>query len=163
LEEQALSVLRLVRGGLGRMPSAFGWGLVALDLHLAARRELAVLGPPDSGVARAALRRWDPTAVVAFGPADDVPLLAGKTLAGGVIPRPARPLGPAGPPAPVAGRAPVAGPRTGPGRPPCPWRARGGPPPGPAGRGGARRAGGGAQASGRGQGGERAADEPTGA
>ena len=27
--------------------------------------------------------RWDPKAVVAFGPADDVPLLEGKTLVDG--------------------------------------------------------------------------------
>ena len=38
---------------------------------------------PDADVARAALRGFDPNAVVAFGPADDVPLLAGKTLVDG--------------------------------------------------------------------------------
>ena len=65
------------------MPSAFGWGLVALDFHLAPPREIAIVGPPDSEVARAALARWDPHAVVAFGPADDVPLLAGKSLVDG--------------------------------------------------------------------------------
>ena len=83
LEERALSVLRLIGGALGRVPSAFGWALVALDLHLSPRRELAIVGPPDSEVARAALARWDPTAVVAFGPAVNVPLLEGKTLVGG--------------------------------------------------------------------------------
>ena len=61
-----------------RAPSAFGWGLVALDLHLSPRREIAIVGPADSPVARAALARWDPHSVVAFGPDDDVPLLAGK-------------------------------------------------------------------------------------
>ena len=66
------------------MPSAFGWALVALDLHLAPRREIAILGPPGSDVARAALARWEPTAVVAFGPAEAVPLLAGKTLVDGL-------------------------------------------------------------------------------
>ncbi len=34
-------------------------------------------------MARAALRGFDPNAVVAFGPAGDVPLLAGKELVDG--------------------------------------------------------------------------------
>ena len=64
-------------------PSAFGWGLVALDLHLSPRREIAIVGPADSPVARAALARWEPHAVVAFGPDDGVPLLAGKGFVDG--------------------------------------------------------------------------------
>jgi hypothetical protein len=44
---------------------------------------LAIVGPPDSEVARAALASFDPNAVVAFGPADGVPLLAGKELVDG--------------------------------------------------------------------------------
>jgi uncharacterized protein len=83
LEQAAVGVLRLVRDVVLRAPSAFGWALCALDLHLSPPRELAIVGPPASEVARAALRRWDPGAVVAFGPADDVPLLAGKTLVDG--------------------------------------------------------------------------------
>jgi uncharacterized protein YyaL (SSP411 family) len=83
LEERALSVLRLLGPLLERAPTAFGWALVALDLHLSPPRELAIVGPPEAEVARAALARWEPTAVVAFGPADGVPLLAGKTLVGG--------------------------------------------------------------------------------
>ena len=66
-----------------RAPSAFGWALCALDLHLAPPRELAIVGPPSSDVARAALRGLEPNSVVAFGPGDGVPLLAGKTLVGG--------------------------------------------------------------------------------
>jgi uncharacterized protein YyaL (SSP411 family) len=66
-----------------RVPSAFGWALVALDLHLSTPRELAIVGPPESEVARAALGDWDPLAVVAFGPAEEVPLLAGKGLVDG--------------------------------------------------------------------------------
>jgi uncharacterized protein YyaL (SSP411 family) len=80
LERQAMGALRLVRDLLPRAPSAFGWALSALDLYLSPPRELAIIGGPDSDVARAALRGFDPTAVVAFGPADDVPLLDGKTL-----------------------------------------------------------------------------------
>jgi len=68
---------------LMRMPSGFGWGLVAFDLWVAPRREIAIVGAPDSDVARAAVTRWDPNAVVAYGPSDDVPLLEGKTLVDG--------------------------------------------------------------------------------
>jgi len=83
LERTAVGALRLVRDLLPRAPSAFGWALCALDLHLSPPRELAIVGGPDSGVARAALRGFDPNAVVVFGPADDVPLLVGKTLVDG--------------------------------------------------------------------------------
>ena len=84
LERRAVAVLRLLRPALERAPSAFGWGLVALDLHLSPPRELAIVGSVDSEVARAALEPWQPRTVVAVGPADDVPLLAGKGLVGGV-------------------------------------------------------------------------------
>ena len=83
LERRAVPVLRLVRDVAGRAPSAFGWALCALDLHLSPPRELAILGGPASEVARAALRGFDPDAVVAFGPAAGVPLLEGKTLVRG--------------------------------------------------------------------------------
>jgi uncharacterized protein len=83
LERQAVGALRLVRDLLPRAPAAFGWALCALDLHLSPPRELAIVGGPDSDVARAALSGYDPNAVVAFGPADDVPLLEGKTLVEG--------------------------------------------------------------------------------
>jgi uncharacterized protein len=80
LERSAVGALRLVRDLLPRAPAAFGWALCAVELHLSPPRELAIVGDPQSDVARAALRGFDPNAVVAFGPADDVPLLAGKTL-----------------------------------------------------------------------------------
>ena len=83
LERQAVGALRLVGDYLTRAPSAFGWALCALDLHLSPPRELAIAGGPDSPVARAALAGFDPNKVVAFGPADDVPLLAGKELVDG--------------------------------------------------------------------------------
>ena len=83
LERTAVGALRLVRDLLVRAPTAFGWALCALDLHLSPPRELAIVGGADSEVARAALRGFDPNAVVAFGPADDVPLLEGKTLVDG--------------------------------------------------------------------------------
>ena len=89
LERQAVSVFRLVRPALERVPSAFGWALCALDLHFAPPREIAVVGPPGSAVARAALAPFAPTTVVAVSrglddeAAQRVPLLAGKGLVGG--------------------------------------------------------------------------------
>ncbi len=78
LERKAVSVLRLVCDLLPRAPSAFGWALSALDLYLSPPREVAVAGSPDDAVVRAALAPYDRRTVVAFGPADDVPLLQGK-------------------------------------------------------------------------------------
>jgi uncharacterized protein len=83
LERLGAGVLRLVRDTITRAPSAFGWTLCALDLHLSPPREIAIAGGPDSDVARAALRGYDPNAVVAFGPSGDVPLLLGKDLVDG--------------------------------------------------------------------------------
>jgi uncharacterized protein YyaL (SSP411 family) len=83
LERRAVGVLRLVRDLMPRAPSAFGWALCALDLYLSPPREIAIVGPPDSDVAQAALRGFEPNAVVAFGPSDEVPLLTGKDLVGG--------------------------------------------------------------------------------
>jgi uncharacterized protein YyaL (SSP411 family) len=78
LERRAVGVFRLAAQLLPQAPSAFGHLLAALDFHFGPPRELAIVGPPDSGVARAALAPFDPNAVVAFGPADGVPLLDGK-------------------------------------------------------------------------------------
>jgi uncharacterized protein YyaL (SSP411 family) len=83
LERHAVGVLRLVAPALGRVPVAFGWALCALDLHLSPPQELAIVGPVGSAVARAALEPFRPTTVVAVGPAEDVPLLAGKALVDG--------------------------------------------------------------------------------
>jgi uncharacterized protein YyaL (SSP411 family) len=78
LERRAVGALRLVRDSLARAPQAFGWALCALDLHLSPPREIAVIGPPDAPVARAALAGFEPNTVVAFGPGEGVPLLEGK-------------------------------------------------------------------------------------
>ncbi len=83
LERRASSVFRLVQPTLTRAPQAFGHALCALDFHFSPRRELAVIGPVDSPVARAALAGFDPNAVVAVGPAEGVPLLEGKALVKG--------------------------------------------------------------------------------
>ncbi|MGN6429212.1 MAG: thioredoxin domain-containing protein [Gaiellaceae bacterium] len=83
LERQATGVFRLIRDAIPRAPSAFGHALSALDLYLAPVRELALIGRPEDEISRAALARFDPDAVVAFGPSDDVPLLAGKDFVDG--------------------------------------------------------------------------------
>jgi uncharacterized protein len=78
LERRAVDVFRFVAPQLAQAPSAFGHALCALDLHFSAPREIAVIGLPDAEVARRELRAFDPSAVVAFGPSEDVPLLRGK-------------------------------------------------------------------------------------
>ena len=83
LEQRAVGVLRLLHRNLARVPSAFGWALCALDLYLSPPRELAIVGSPEDDVARAALAPFDPNTVVAFGPSEDVPLLADKARVGG--------------------------------------------------------------------------------
>jgi uncharacterized protein YyaL (SSP411 family) len=83
LERLAVGVFRFVARVLPQAPSAFGHALTALDLHFSPPRELAVIGTPDSEVARAALAPFDPNAVVAFGPSEEVPLLKGKDFVEG--------------------------------------------------------------------------------
>jgi uncharacterized protein YyaL (SSP411 family) len=83
LERRAVGVLRLLGESLGRGPTEFAWSLNALDLYLATPKEIAIVGRPDSAVARAALEPFEPNSVVAFGPADRVPLLEGKGLVDG--------------------------------------------------------------------------------
>jgi uncharacterized protein YyaL (SSP411 family) len=83
LERQAVGVLRLVARMLPQAPSAFGHALCALDLHLSPPREIAVIGPPDADVARAALTPFEPNTVVAFGPSEEIPLLQGKSAVDG--------------------------------------------------------------------------------
>ena len=83
LERRAVSVFRLVEPALRRAPGGFAWMLCGLDLWLSPPREIAIAGPVDSAVARAALGGFDPRTVVAVGPGDEVPLLEGKGLVDG--------------------------------------------------------------------------------
>jgi uncharacterized protein YyaL (SSP411 family) len=83
LEQRAVGVFRLIEPAARRVPGAFGWALCALHLWLSTPRELAIAGPVSSDVARAALAPFDPTAVIAVGPAEEVPLLTGKGLVDG--------------------------------------------------------------------------------
>jgi hypothetical protein len=54
--------------------------LCGIDLWLSPPRELAIVGEVESQVARAALAPFQPQTVVAVGPSEEVPLLAGKVL-----------------------------------------------------------------------------------
>jgi hypothetical protein len=83
LEQRAAGVLRLLGPSLGQAPTELAFALCALDLYLSTPKELAILGPPESEVARAALEPFDPNAVIAFGPAEGVPLLEGKDYVDG--------------------------------------------------------------------------------
>jgi uncharacterized protein len=82
-ERLGAGVLRLVAPALTRAPTAFAWALCALDFYLSPARELAIVGSLDSPVARAALAPFQPRTVVAVGPDENVPLLAGKELVAG--------------------------------------------------------------------------------
>jgi uncharacterized protein YyaL (SSP411 family) len=83
LERLAVSSFRLVEPALRRAPGAFAWTLCGLDLWLSPPREIAVAGPVDSPVARAALAPFQPRTVVAVGPSEEIPLLVGKDLVDG--------------------------------------------------------------------------------
>ncbi|HEX9416897.1 MAG TPA: thioredoxin domain-containing protein [Gaiellaceae bacterium] len=83
LERRAVAVFRLIHPVFARAPSAVGHALCALDLHFSPPKEIAVAGNPRDEIARAALAPFEPNAVVAFGPAEDVPLLAGKDYVDG--------------------------------------------------------------------------------
>ncbi|MBA2742092.1 MAG: thioredoxin domain-containing protein [Actinobacteria bacterium] len=78
LERLAVGVFRLVEPAVRRAPGAFAWALAGLDLWFSPPREIAVAGDVNSPVARAALAPFQPSAVVAVGPSEEVPLLAGK-------------------------------------------------------------------------------------
>ena len=78
-ERRAVSVFRLIHTVFERAPSALGHALCALDLYFSPPKEIAIVGKPNDDVARAALAPFEPNAVVAFGPAEGVPLLDGKT------------------------------------------------------------------------------------
>jgi uncharacterized protein len=84
LVERAEGVLRLLAPAMERVPRAFSWALCALELHLSPARELAIVGDVRSEVARAALADFSPETVVAVGPSEEIPLLAGKSLVSGL-------------------------------------------------------------------------------
>jgi len=81
-EDAGLGVLRLFGDLLRRSPLAFGHLLQALDFHLAAVREVALVGADTTALERVVRGAFRPNVVLAGGDgADDggVPLLAGRT------------------------------------------------------------------------------------
>ena len=78
-ERRAVSVFRLAEPALRRQPGFFAWMLCGLDLWLSPPREIAIVGDVGAPVSRAALAPFEPRAVVAVGPSEEVPLLAGKS------------------------------------------------------------------------------------
>jgi uncharacterized protein len=83
LERHAVWVFRLAEPALRRAPGFFAWMLCGLDLWLSPPREIAIVGKVGAPVSRAALAPFEPRAVAAIGPSEEVPLLAGKSLVDG--------------------------------------------------------------------------------
>jgi uncharacterized protein YyaL (SSP411 family) len=77
-EEAALGVLRLLHEIAPQYPVAFAHLLQALDFHLAPVKEVAIVGPDAGPLERVVRSEFRPHIVVAGGPADGVPLLAGR-------------------------------------------------------------------------------------
>ena len=86
-EDAAVGVLRLFADLLQRSPLAFGHLLQALDFHLAAVREVALVGADTRELARIVRGGFRPDVVLAGGDGEDdggVPLLAGRSARDGV-------------------------------------------------------------------------------
>jgi uncharacterized protein YyaL (SSP411 family) len=77
-EDAALGVLRLLHAVAPQHPVAFGHLLQALDFQLAAVKEVAIVGPGAEPLERVVRGAFRPHVVLAGGPEDGVPLLAGR-------------------------------------------------------------------------------------
>ena len=77
-EEAALGVLNLLHAIAPQHPMAFGHLLQALDFHISPVKEVAIVGPGAEPLERVVRGAFRPHIVVAGGPADGVPLLAGR-------------------------------------------------------------------------------------
>jgi uncharacterized protein YyaL (SSP411 family) len=77
-EKRAVGVFRLLHGVVARHPQAFAHLLQALDFHLAAVKEVALVGPAPEALERVVRGRFRPHLVLAGGEPGDVPLLAGR-------------------------------------------------------------------------------------
>jgi uncharacterized protein len=77
-EDAALGVLRLLHVVAPQHPSAFGHLLQALDFHFATVKEVAIVGPDAAPLERVVRGEFRPHLVLAGGPPDGVPLLAGR-------------------------------------------------------------------------------------
>ncbi|MCB9158952.1 MAG: thioredoxin domain-containing protein [Caldilineaceae bacterium] len=87
---EATRILLAMKEAMAAQPTGFGRMLCALDMLLAPRREIAIVGAPDDAATQALLRtvqrRYLPNTVLAVAAPDaasDLPLLAGRTLVDG--------------------------------------------------------------------------------
>jgi uncharacterized protein YyaL (SSP411 family) len=78
-EDWAVGVLRLLHGPAGQYPQAFGHLLQALDFHLAAVKEVALVGDDVAPFERVVRGEFRPHLVLAGGAADGVPLLQDRS------------------------------------------------------------------------------------
>jgi uncharacterized protein YyaL (SSP411 family) len=77
-ERQAVGVLRLLHKLAARHAQAFAHLLQALDFHLAAVKEVALVGPGREPLERTVRSRFRPHLVLAGGEPDGIPLLEGR-------------------------------------------------------------------------------------
>jgi uncharacterized protein len=78
-EERAVSVLRLLHELAPKHPQAFGHLLQAMDFHLSAVKEVALVGDDVQPLERVVRGEFRPHLVLAGGAADGVPLLQDRT------------------------------------------------------------------------------------
>jgi uncharacterized protein len=77
-EDAAVGTIRLLHALVARHPTAFGHLLQAIDFHLAAVQEVALVGPGAEPLERVVRETFRPHLVVAGGEDGAVPLLAGR-------------------------------------------------------------------------------------
>src|SRR5829696_6558361 len=77
-EDAAVGALRLLHQVAPQHPAAFAHLLQALDFHFAAVKEVAIVGPDAGPLERVVRGEFRPHLVLAGGPEDGVPLLAGR-------------------------------------------------------------------------------------
>ena len=85
--ERAVEIIRPLAAAVARVPLALANVAAALELAVAAPREVAVAGPASGKATQALVRavweRWDPVRVLAWGEAGSVPLLQDRPLVQG--------------------------------------------------------------------------------
>ncbi len=87
-ERFAITVLRLTASQMRRYPQGFGRALSAMEFHLVATKEIAVIGERGNELERNILKRYLPDAVIALAsdPEEDatvVPFLKGREMVEG--------------------------------------------------------------------------------
>ena len=87
-ERFAVTVLRIAASQIRKHPQGFGRALSTLEFHLAATKEIVIIGPKGNELERAALENYLPNAVVvnsqdAKADAANIPLLEDRTMIDG--------------------------------------------------------------------------------